>query len=153
MKILQVGKTKERFAEEALVHYQKRIRKYVRLEFITVPAAKGKGSIESIKREETKGIRQKLSKNPMLVLLDENGTGMDSGSFARKLNSLMEHGGKELTFIIGGAYGLSDDLKREAQLLLALSEMTFSHRLARIVLLEQLYRGLSIIHGAPYHKE
>ncbi len=151
MRIVQVGKTKERFIEEALAHYEKRIRKYAELELITVPPAKGKRSSEEIKREEAKGIRQKLSKKGSLVLLDENGKSMDSESFAQALNSWMEHGGKELTFVIGGAYGFPEELKKEAHLLLALSKMTFSHQLARIVLLEQLYRGLSIIHGDPYH--
>lgn len=151
MKLLQVGKTKERFTHEAFAHYEKRIRKYTKLEPIIVPSAKGKRSTEEIKREEAKGIRQRLPKKATLVLLDEKGKSMDSEGFAKELSSLMEQGGKELTFVIGGAYGLSQDLKEDAHLLLALSKMTFSHQLTRIVLLEQLYRGLSILHGDPYH--
>ncbi len=151
MKLLQVGKTKERFAEEALTYYQKRIRKYGELEIITVPAAKGKQDREALKKEEERAIRKRLPKDPVLVLLDEKGKSMDSPGFARELRGLQERGNKGLSFAIGGAYGFSEEFRKEAHLILSLSPMTFSHQLVRILFLEQLYRALSIIHGDPYH--
>ncbi|MFB6257761.1 MAG: 23S rRNA (pseudouridine(1915)-N(3))-methyltransferase RlmH [Flavobacteriales bacterium] len=153
MKLLQVGKTKERFTEEAIAYYQKRIRKYAELELITVPAAKGKRSQESHKQEEERRIRKELPKSPFLVLLDERGASMDSKTFAGELKKFREKAGKDLTFVIGGAYGVPPALSQEADRSIALSEMTFSHQVARIVFLEQLYRGLSILNGDPYHNE
>lgn len=153
MKLLQVGKTKERFTEEALAYYQKRIRKYAELELITVPAAKGKGSQEAQKQEEERAIRKQLPKTPFLVLLDEKGERMNSKSFAGELRVFREKAGKDLTFVIGGAYGFTPDLLERADRSIALSALTFSHQIARIVFLEQLYRGLSILRGDPYHND
>lgn len=151
MKLIQVGKTRKRFTEEALEHYQKLIRKYAKLELITVPAAKGKRSEEALKKEEEKSIRKQLPKDPTLILLDEKGKEKSSENFAKELERLLEIPGKELCFVIGGAYGFTKEFKEEADHLLSLSPMTFSHQLVRIVLLEQLYRAFSIMRGDPYH--
>jgi len=153
MKLLQVGKSKERFTEEAIAYYQKRIRKYAELELITIHSSKGKRSKEEQKEEEERAIRKQVPKSPFLVLLDEHGDRMDSRTFASELKGLRERAGKGLTFVIGGAYGFTSALFKEADRSIALSEMTFSHQVTRIVFLEQLYRGLSILHGDPYHND
>jgi 23S rRNA (pseudouridine1915-N3)-methyltransferase len=151
MKLLQVGKTKKSFTEEAMKHYQKRIRKYARLEVLTVPAAKGKGSTAEQQEEEEKAIRRQLPKDPFLILLDEGGEKMSSEGFSRELEGSHRKRGKELVFAIGGANGFSEALKRDADRILSLSEMTFSHQLVRVLFLEQLFRALSISNGDPYH--
>ena len=89
----------------------------------------------------------------MVILLDEAGKSMDSRGFATYLDNWRQRSPKRLIFILGGAYGFSQDIRDRAAGLLSLSPMTFNHQLARIVFLEQLYRGMTILNGHPYHHD
>lgn len=106
---------------------------------------------DSLKIEEAKIIRQNILKNSILVILDPLGKSITSKYFAKIINNAFDSS-KNLTFIIGGAYGIDDSLKIEANLVISLSAMTMPHLLARLILTEQIYRAQTILNRHPYHK-
>ena len=85
------------------------------------------------------------------MVLDERGKAIGSTDFGAKLRAWRDQGGRQVAFVVGGAYGLSDDVRKRADLLLSLSAMTFPHQLVRVILAEQIYRALMILNGKPYH--
>ena len=107
--------------------------------------------IHAVKLLEGKLLLKSLDKKTFVILLDERGERFSSVQFARILEKKMVEGNKDLVFIIGGAFGVSEEIYRRADRVISLSSMTFSHQVVRILLMEQLYRALTIIHGEPYH--
>jgi 23S rRNA (pseudouridine1915-N3)-methyltransferase len=137
-RILAVGKVRKRWVQEGVELYLKRLPGLVITELR-----------DSTRDKEAEAIRQALRADEMPVLLMEQGKALSSIAFASRLESL---GSERLAFVIGGADGLTDDLKASARWQLSLSPMTFPHELARLLLLEQLYRAQAILQGSPYHR-
>jgi len=104
-------------------------------------------------KKEAEVIASKLLKGDYVILLDERGISVDSIAFSELLASLFRSSSKRIVFVIGGPYGLHNDLRKRANKILSLSDLTFSHQLVRLLFIEQLYRGLSILAGLPYHNE
>ncbi len=149
--VLFTGKTADRYLEEGIAVYEKRIRRYLPFEIKVLPAAKGVREKEQLKRLEGEMILKAVGDGSFVVLLDEQGKSLDSVKFAGMLQRKMNEGTRTLVFVVGGAYGVSQAVFERADLVLQLSAMTFSHQVVRILLMEQLYRAFTIIHGEPYH--
>ncbi len=137
VKILSIGKTKETWLEDALSEYIKRLTPIAAIEFVW---AKNEAQLLQLAEKEAS-----------IVCLDASGKQMDSEQFAVFIQEKLELGGTRLTFVIGGPEGLPRALKQDAALL-SLSLMTFTHQIARLILLEQLYRAFEIAKGSKYHK-
>ena len=131
--------------------YAERVRRHAELDLVELPAAKGALPPADARRREGEALLAKLKPESWLVALDERGTLLDSLELARLVASARD-AGRELVFCIGGDEGLDAPVRERAWKVLALSRMTLPHRLARLVLLEQLYRAFSMLRGEPYHK-
>ena len=149
IKIICVGKVKESYYREAIDEYLKRLSKFTKVEIIEVNDLNY--DKEKTIREESKLIIDKLNNNDYKILMDINGEILDSVALSKKLNDLMISN-SNITFIIGGSYGVSDELKRMVDYRLSFSILTFPHQLFRVVLLEQIYRCFKIINNEEYHK-
>lgn len=152
--IISVGKNPEPFIREGCLVYTERIRKYADLRLIIVPEEKirGPGREKYIIQQEGRRIREKLRADALTVAVDESGKLLSSAAFARSLEKWSHFGLKEVAFLLGGPYGLEEGLREEADFCLSLSSMTLPHGLAKMLLLEQIYRGFTILRGEPYHK-
>ena len=153
IQLLLIGKTGFRFISEGMEEYIKRIRRYVDFSLQVIPDLKGTASrsIDQVKEEEGKKILKALNPGDHVILLDERGKDPDSFEFARLLEKRMLASVKSLVFVIGGSYGFSEEVYKRGNSMLSLSKMTFSHQLIRVLFLEQLYRGFTILRGEPYH--
>lgn len=154
LQILCVGRLKERFYAEAAAEYEKRLRAYCRLEITQLeeerlPRNPSPAQIEGALSREGQAILAKVPPRARLIALCIEGRMYSSEELARRLSG---PGGERLTFVIGGSYGLHPSVKAAAGSTLSLSSLTFPHHLARIMLLEQLYRGFQILGGGSYHK-
>jgi 23S rRNA (pseudouridine1915-N3)-methyltransferase len=150
LKVLWVGKTQESWVRAGIDEYAGRIRRYLPLEIGEAREEKG-AAAETGRARECERLSRLLPKNGRLVIMDEAGELMDSRQFAAFLQRERDGGTQELVFAIGGAYGFSDDFRSAARRTIALSPMTFTHQMVRVFLLEQIYRGFTIINGEPYH--
>ena len=149
LKIICIGKIKEDFYKDAINEYKKRINKYTKLEIIELPdySYDDKKTI----KEEYNNILKVFNKNDYNILLDINGKECDSITFANKIKDTLSIN-SNITFIIGGSLGVSDELKNICDYRLSFSPMTFPHQLFRVILLEQIYRAFKIINNEEYHK-
>ena len=155
--VLCVGKLKEKFYLEAAAEYAKRLQRLCRLEVIELPESRlpdepSPAEIRRALQTEAAAIREKLPKGGALVALCIEGTELSSEALSKKLAQLASAGASQLTFLIGGSFGLHPHVKQRADLRLSMSPMTFPHHLARVMLLEQLYRAYQIDAGTRYHK-
>lgn len=153
IRLIAVGKDKDTWVSDGCAHFEKLLSRYANLLWTILPsekAAKGLTPTE-IKKREAKRITEKLKKG-LTVALADSGRSLDSGEFAKQLEVWLGHSGGVISFIIGGAYGLDASIVKGSDYVLSLSPMTFSHQVVRLVLLEQLYRGFSILHNTDYHK-
>jgi 23S rRNA (pseudouridine1915-N3)-methyltransferase len=152
--LLQLGKTHFKFVEQGFEEFTKRLKHYCKFEhhLFELPTKLKTSAIPQIKKNEGELILKKLAATDFVILLDENGKEMDSVGFADYLNKLQLHHA-HVVFVIGGAYGFSEEVYARAQAQLSLSKMTFSHQLIRLIFIEQLYRAFTIIKGEPYHHE
>ena len=155
--LICVGKLKEKFYLEAAAEYQKRLSAYCRLTLVELPEEKlpqnpTQGQIDQALFKEAQAIRAKLPPSASVVALCVEGKERSSEDFAKLLSTWEHSSAKHLVFVIGGSYGLDPALKAEAWVRLSMSPMTFPHRLARVMLLEQLYRAFKIQEGSSYHK-
>lgn len=145
---------KEAWYEEAERVYQKKINPYAAFEIIHLKTMKADRSEAVLKKNyESKALNEKLSADDYIILFDESGKKINSLDFSKLISVASESGKKRGVFIIGGAYGVNDDIKKRAIKTLSLSEMTMNHLVAELVLLEQFYRGLTIINRIPYHNQ
>jgi len=152
VKIITVGQDKDNWVSESCQHFQKLLKKYCRLNIITITSLKLSNSLspDEIKKKELKVIKNKLS-NGLIIALSDKGKEFDSHSFAKQMEKWQTQN-STLQFIIGGAYGLDASFLKSTNTILSLSKLTFSHQLIRPILLEQLFRAFSIIHNTDYHK-
>jgi 23S rRNA (pseudouridine1915-N3)-methyltransferase len=156
IKIIAVGKLRERHWADAVQEYAKRLSRFCALEILetaeeSVPPGAGDALIERHLKTESGRLLEKVREGAFLTALDLNGENPDSPAFARKLQDLMGRR-SELLFVIGGSWGLHADVLARTDYRLSLSNMTFPHQLARLLLAEQLYRAFKIIGGEVYHK-
>ena len=152
--VVAVGKVKEKYFAEGINEYAKRLSKFAQFNIIEVQeenfAKVDDGVIEIIKERECQRIMPHL-KGTIIALAIE-GKKYDSNNFAKSLKKHIDHSGGHITFVIGGSYGLSDKVKKQAKELVSFSDMTFPHTMFRLMLSEQIYRAFSIISGSGYHK-
>ena len=149
IKIICIGKIKESFYREAIDEYLKRLSKYTKIEIIELNDFNY--DKEKTIKEESNLIINKLNNNDNKILLVIDGSMLDSISLSKKINdSLISN--SNITFIIGGSYGVSEELRKLVDYRLSFSKLTFPHQLFRVVLLEQIYRSFKIINNEEYHK-
>lgn len=150
-----VGKMKERHYIQAAGEYVKRLGAYCKISVAEIPESilgKNPSASEISSGLEQEYLRMNIPSRSAVIALCIEGVKMDSEAFSQKLQSLSIHGISKLVFVIGGSNGLSPGLKNRADLRLSMSDMTFPHHLARVMLLEQLYRAFNISDGGKYHK-
>jgi 23S rRNA (pseudouridine1915-N3)-methyltransferase len=151
MKIVAVGKIKERYLQEGIAEYRKRLRPYARLTIEEIPDEPLRDDGGRRAREiEGERVLARAGGSAYLVALDRGGKVYSSEKFAAWLGE-REMAGKEVVFIIGGATGLAEQVLAKADACLSFSRLTFPHQLFRLLLLEQIYRGFKILRGEPYH--
>jgi len=155
LKIVAIGKTHKSFLVDGENEYLKRIKKYVTIEKIEIPDLKNakKLTFNQIKEKEGKLLLAKVEKHSLIVLLDEKGKEFTSMKFSKWMQDKMNRGYKNIIFLIGGAYGFSDEVYKAANEKIALSKMTFSHQMIRMLFTEQIYRAFTILNNEPYHHE
>jgi 23S rRNA (pseudouridine1915-N3)-methyltransferase len=149
IKLICPDQDKSRLYADMINEYAKRLP--WKLEIIDLTSAHSDNVNQRLERESI-AIKKKISNNDFVIILDAKGKQLDSEGFAYKINELQQSARNEIAFVIGGAYGLSEELKSRADLLLSFGKMTMTHRLVKLVLMEQIYRAFTIISGHPYHK-
>ncbi len=155
--IICIGKLKERFYLDACTEYQKRLGAHTKLQLLELPEERlsdkpSPAQIQNALEKEAMSIRQKLPKGGKVIALCIEGSLRSSEALAQQLDTWQSAGASTLTLLIGGSFGLHEGIKQEADLRLSMSPMTFPHHLARVMLLEQLYRAFQINAGTKYHK-
>jgi len=155
IKLIVVGKTMKSYFNEAEQEYMKRLKRYIKVNYIVISELKNAKNLSKNQIKEKEGllIEKQINSTDSVLLMDEKGKQKTSVEMASFLQQKMNQGTKELCFIIGGAYGFSDDIYKKYPQKFSLSKMTFSHQMIRTFLLEQIYRGFSIIRNEPYHNE
>lgn len=155
IKLIYIGKTFQSFIAEGCAEFEKRLKKYGKLEVHILPDVKQAGVLDpsQLKKHEAAMVLKHLKNEDHVVLLDERGKQYGSVEFAKSLQDKMNRGTKTLCFIVGGAFGFDDQLYQRANEQLSFSKMTFSHQMIRLFLTEQIYRAFSILKNEPYHNE
>ena len=157
VKILTVGKIKEKYYRDAISEYSKRLSKYCNLEVIEVSDEKttenaSEVEINIIKDKEGERLLKHIKDKDFVIALAILGTSYDSVSFSKYIERLGINGNSSIVFVIGGSLGLSDDVLKRSNAQISFSKMTFPHQLMRVILLEQIYRAMRIMNNEPYHK-
>ena len=155
--ILCVGKLKEKFYAEAAAEYAKRLSRYCKLEILELPEERlpenpSPAQIAAALEKEAAAIRSRLPSSALIIALCVEGKFLSSPDLAQELAKWTVDGASHFTFLIGGSFGLHPSVKEKAQLRLSMSPMTFPHHLARVMVLEQIYRAFQINAGTRYHK-
>ncbi len=155
--IAAVGKIKEKYLKDGIDEYAKRLSRFCDLEIIEVqdeqaPDNLSEAGEKQIMKKEAEKLLKRIKEGSLLVVMDVKGEKLDSEGFAAKLKSFFVSGSSHITFIIGGSLGVDEELLKRASLRLSMSSMTFPHQLARLILLEQIYRCFKINSGETYHK-
>lgn len=155
--LLTVGKIKEKFYRQAIEEFQKRLKRYCKLELIEAadektPDCPSARQLEQILQKEGERLNKYIRAQDYVVALVIEGQQLNSQQLSEKIQTLGLNGTSSITFVIGGSLGLSNELKKRADYCLSFSKMTFPHQLMRVILLEQIYRSFRIAEGAPYHK-
>lgn len=154
IKLLTIGKTGISYIKEGINEYCKRLSRYLPYEIVELPdARKGRLSESEQKEAEAELILRHLNESDNVVLLDEKGREYTSREFAALLERLMASGRKRTVFVVGGPYGFSQRIYQRSDSMISLSKMTFNHEMVRLFFTEQMYRGISILHGLPYHHD
>jgi 23S rRNA (pseudouridine1915-N3)-methyltransferase len=155
IKFIVTGKTDAEYLRGAISAYENRLKHYIPFELICIPDVKnaGKLSESQLKNKEGKNILSQLNSGDELVLLDEKGETCSSSEFSSFLAKKINAGTKCIAFVAGGAYGFSDEVYNNASSMIALSRMTFTHQMVRLIFVEQLYRAFTIMKGEAYHHE
>ncbi len=155
IRLLTIGKTDNKSLQTLIDDYTKRLSFYVKFDLEIIPDIKNVKNLSEAQQKEKEGelILSKITPTDHLILLDENGKTFSSVGFSDFLQKKMNAGTKTLVFVIGGPYGFSDTVYQKAQGKVSLSEMTFSHQMVRLFVIEQIYRGFTILRNEPYHHQ
>jgi 23S rRNA (pseudouridine1915-N3)-methyltransferase len=155
IKLLAIGKTDDPHLNTLIDSYQNRLKHYVPFELEIIPDLKKVKNLSERQQKEKEGllILKKLQATDHLVLLDEKGKEFRSVQFAAFLQKKMNSGCKQVVFVVGGPYGFSEAVYQKASGKVSFSKMTFSHQMIRLFVVEQVYRGFSILKNEPYHHE
>jgi 23S rRNA (pseudouridine1915-N3)-methyltransferase len=155
IRLLAIGKTDNKNLQILMDEYSKRLGFYVKFDMEVIPDLKNVKNLTEKLQKEKEGelILSKITATDQLILLDENGASFSSVGFSDYLQKKMNAGVKTLVFVIGGPYGFSDEVYAKAQGKISLSAMTFSHQMVRLFVIEQLYRGFTILKNEPYHHQ
>lgn len=153
IELIVVGKTDFDFIKQGIELYEKRIKRFVPFTIHVISGNKKSKNLseQEIKKRESEVLLNYITREDMVILLDENGKEYTSVKFAGFLKHKMVNSIKRIQFIIGGAYGFSENLYNIADYKISISQMTFSHQVIRLIFMEQLYRAYTIINGTPYH--
>ena len=149
IRIIAVGKKHERWIQDGLKHYQERLRAPWNIEWVLLPHSPAEG--DRARQEESERILARVSRDDFLILLDERGKNLTSPALAALLHDQFTH--SQPVVVIGGAYGVTDQLRHHADIVWSLSNLVFPHQLVRLLLIEQLYRAQEITRGSNYHHE
>lgn len=158
IKIIGVGKIKEKFYREAIAEYQKRMTAYNKVEIVEVadekaPETLSEKEIDQVKIAEGERILSKIKDDAFVVTLEINGKALDSIKFAKLIQDEMLDGfGRDMVFVIGGSNGLGANVLKRSNYRISFGKMTYPHQLMRVILMEQIYRAYRIINKEPYHK-
>jgi len=155
IKLIAIGKTDSKQLQELITNYIDRLQHYIRFELCIIPDLKNVKNLseEQQKKKEGELILKELKPTDHVIILDENGKEYTSVGFSEFLQKKMNSGCKQLVLIIGGPYGFSEDIRKKAISKISFSKMTFSHQMIRLFVIEQLYRGFSILKNEPYHHQ
>lgn len=157
IRIVAVGKIKEKYIQEGIKEFTKRLSRYCTLDIIEIddekaPENLSEKEMEIVKTKEGERILSKIPQNSFIISLEIKGKQLSSEELSKKIEDLMVNGTNDICFVIGGSLGLSTDVSNRSDYKLSFSKMTFPHQLMRLILLEQVYRGWRIMKGEPYHK-
>lgn len=155
--ILTVGKLKEKYLQQGIQEYVKRLGPYAKITMTEIPDEKAPDNlsdadVEDVKRIEGDKLLSKITPDTYAIALAILGKQLTSEALAKQLDQLATYGKSKIAFVIGGSHGLSDQVLKRADLQLSFSKMTFPHQLMRLILVEQVYRAFKINRGEPYHK-
>jgi 23S rRNA (pseudouridine1915-N3)-methyltransferase len=155
IRLLTIGKTDNKSLQTLIDDYTKRLSFYLKFDLEIIPDIKNVKNLSEAQQKEKEGelILSKITPTDHLILLDENGKTFSSVGFSDFLQKKMNAGTKTLVFVIGGPYGFSETVYQKAQGKVSLSEMTFSHQMVRLFVIEQIYRGFTILRNEPYHHQ
>ena len=153
--LLTVGKTDRDWIKQGLDIYVSRLKHYIPFSINEIPELKNVSAMsrDQIKAKEGELILKSIKPTDDVILLDEHGKEYSSTEFASLLQNKINYEGKDIVFVIGGAYGFSEQVYKRANSKISLSRMTFSHQMVRAIFAEQIYRAFTIMKGEPYHHE
>lgn len=153
IQVWSVGKENETFIEDGLQYYFQKIKPYntIELVLLNIPKKAATADTEKAKKQEEELILKKLKPEHYLVLLDEKGKQFNSIQWAQQFTQFMNMSVKTLVILIGGAYGVTDNVRKQAKQVWSLSSLVFPHQLVRLIVAEQVYRTFSILNNTPYH--
>ena len=152
IRVICVGQNKDASTSEIIADFERKIRPLAQLEVIFVKEEKGSLPVHKVTLLEAGRIKTQLLKGGEVILLDVKGTSLSTEQGFDIFRRIKNFGSGKITFVVGGAYGLDVSLRLLATGVWKLSDFTLSHQIARVVLLEQIYRLLTLVHGIPYHK-
>lgn len=154
IKIIALGKIKEKFLKDGVEEFVKRLSPYASIEIIELSPIeiKDENLIEKTLEQEAEKILTQIKSNSYVITLEINGANFSSEKFAHKLNEIQNEGYNEIVFVIGSSFGLAETVSQKADFKLSLSKMTFLHQFARLILIEQIYRAFKILNREIYHK-
>ena len=150
--VIGVGKIKEKYLQELIADYKKRISKYAEIEIVELKDESNKIDENVVKELEGQRIISAIKDGFYVVLLDLKGESLDSVNLSKKIDEISTYHSSKIAFVIGGSYGVSEAVKKRANYKLCFSKMTFPHQLIRGMLLEQIYRSFKILNNETYHK-
>ncbi|MEE9364304.1 MAG: 23S rRNA (pseudouridine(1915)-N(3))-methyltransferase RlmH [Cellulophaga sp.] len=153
--LLSIGKTDNKQLQQLIEAYENRLKHYIKFKLEIIPDLKNVKNLSQAQQKEKEGeaILKKLTPTDILIVLDENGKHYSSVEFSTFLQKKMNSGIKNLVFTIGGPYGFSPAVYQKAQGKISFSKMTFSHQMIRLFVVEQIYRGFTILKNEPYHHQ
>lgn len=151
IKIVCIGKIKEKYLVDAFSEYEKRMSIYHKVKVVELKESNNKDLKHNLE-EEGNLILANISSDEYVITLEILGTMLESTELANKISKLLTYGNTNITFVIGGSCGLSDSVKKRSNFALSFSKMTFPHQLMRVILIEQIYRSFTIINNKEYHK-
>ena len=153
IRVISVGKTNISFVKEGLEVYLNRLKHYTKMQWVETHDVKkvDRNDAEHLKKKEGEAILEQIDPTDTVILLDEKGKALSSEQLATLIEEFQLYQQGNLVWIIGGAYGFSDEVYSRANRKISLSAMTFNHQMVRVILAEQLYRAYTIIKGEPYH--